>query len=60
MLLMKEFHLTAEEKSSFELRHRRNRDKKESDRIKAVLLRSESWTIPMIAQALSIYVQCQH
>jgi len=52
---MNDFKLTAEEKAELELRHKHNRDKKESDRIKAILLRSESWTIPMIAQALRLH-----
>jgi transposase len=52
---MKEIKLTVEEKAELELRHKRNRDKKESDRIKAILLRSESWTIAMISQALRIH-----
>lgn len=52
---MNKFYITPEEKIALELRHKQCRDVKESDRIKAVLLRSESWTIPMIAQALRIH-----
>lgn len=52
---MEKFNLTAKEKASLEQRHNVCRDGKERDRIKAVLLRSEGWTIPMIAQALRIH-----
>ena len=52
---MKRIRLTPEEKTDLELRHASSRDKKESDRIKAVLLRSEGWTVPMIAQALRLH-----
>lgn len=52
---MENFNLTAKEKASLEQRHNVCRDGKEQDRIKAVLLRSEGWTIPMIAQALRIH-----
>ena len=38
---MKRIRLTPAEKTDLELRHASSRDKKESDRIKAVLLRSE-------------------
>lgn len=40
---------------ALELRHKQCRDVKECYRINAVLLRSEGWTIPMIAQALRIH-----
>ncbi|MDB6097030.1 MAG: transposase [Francisellaceae bacterium] len=46
---MEKLDLTAKEKAALELRHKQSRDVKESDRIKAILLRSENWTIPMIA-----------
>ena len=46
--------LTAEQKSVLESRHRRVRDARECDRIKAVLLRSEGWPIKSIAQALRL------
>ena len=52
ILLMEKFKLTVKEKEILEQRHNGCRDGKERDRIKAVLLRSEGWTIPMIAQAL--------
>jgi hypothetical protein len=35
--------LTPEQKAAREARHTKARDKRESDRIKAVLLRSEGW-----------------
>ena len=53
--VMKRIHLTAEEKSSLELRHQHCKDVKECYRINAVLLRSEGWTVPMIAQALRVH-----
>ena len=44
--------LTPQQKLDLELRHKKARDARECDRIKAVLLRSEGWSIPSIAQAL--------
>ncbi|CAG22703.1 Hypothetical transposase, IS630 family [Photobacterium profundum SS9] len=44
--------LTEKEKSSLESRHKKCRDKRECDRIKAVLLCDEGWSSAMIAQAL--------
>ena len=52
---MKRLKLTDEEKSGLEFRHQHCSDAKESDRIKAVLLRSEGWTVPMISQALRLH-----
>jgi transposase len=46
--------ITPELKAALELRHSKVHDGRERDRIKAVLLRSEGWTIVMIAQALRI------
>ena len=51
---MKRIHLTEQEKADLELRHIHCLDRKEGDRIKAVLLRSEGWTVPMISQALRL------
>jgi len=45
-------HLTKKEKSELESRHKKSRDKRECDRIKAVLLSDEGWSSTMIAQAL--------
>ena len=42
---MNRFILTAEEKASLELQHLQFKKKKDSDRLKAVLLRSEGWTV---------------
>lgn len=42
-------------KASLETRHRRERDGRVRDRIKAVLLRNEGWTHRQIAQALRIH-----
>jgi len=52
---MKRIKLTSTQKSWLEDRHTQSRDVKERDRIKAILLRSEGWTVPMIAQALRIH-----
>ena len=53
-MIMTNISLTAEQKSVLESRHRRVRDARECDRIKAVLLRSEGWPIKSIAQALRL------
>ena len=52
---MKRMHLTQQEKEELELRHAQCQDRKIGDRIKAVLLRSEGWTVPMISQALRLH-----
>ena len=52
---MNEIALTPERKKALERRHRETRDAIESDRIKAVLLRSENWSIAAIAQALRVH-----
>lgn len=44
--------LTAKQKSALESRHQNTRDVRECDRIKAVLLSSEDWSVSSIAQAL--------
>ncbi len=44
--------LTPQQKSTLESQHKTSRDARECDRIKAVLLRSEGWSITAIAQAL--------
>ena len=49
------FHLTAEQKARLELQHSNARDSRESDRIKAILLREEGWSLSRIAQALRIH-----
>ena len=48
---MKNF-LRPEERASLKGQHRRERDKRICDRIKAVLLSDDGWTQPMIAKAL--------
>jgi len=49
---MKRLRLTEAEKDSLEQRHSTCNDGKARDRIKAVLLRSEGWSVPHISQAL--------
>jgi hypothetical protein len=44
--------LTPDQKKTLELRHRKVRDVYECDRIKAVLLNAEGWSVLQIAQAL--------
>jgi transposase len=48
---MKNF-LTLEERANLKGQHRRERDRRICDRIKAVLLSDDGWTQPMIAKAL--------
>ena len=52
---MKKITLTEKEKSELESRHKKSRDKRECDRIKAVLLRQEGWSTQRISQALRIH-----
>ena len=47
--------LTIEKKVELEARHDASRDDRVRDRIKAVLLRSEGWSIAMIDQALRLH-----
>lgn len=51
---MPKFTLTLQQKAALESRHKKSRDARESDRIKAVLLSSEGWSISSVAQALRI------
>lgn len=44
--------LTYQEKSALESRHKKSSDKRECDRIKAILLSDEGWSSIMISQAL--------
>jgi len=52
---MKRLYLTPEEKAYLETRHHSCESRKEGDRIKAILLRSEGWTVPQISQALRLH-----
>lgn len=52
---MNRFILTEEEKSHLDELHHQTKDGKERDRIKAILLRSEGWTVPIISQALRLH-----
>jgi transposase len=52
---MKNINLTPEQKVDLEALHDTSRDGRVRDRIKAVLLRSEGWSTPMIAQALRLH-----
>ena len=52
---MKNIKLTIEQKIDLEALHDVSRDGRVRDRIKAVLLRSEGWSTPMIAQALRLH-----
>ena len=47
--------LSSEEKATLELRHVSERDKYVCDRIKAVLLASEGWSVSKISQALRLH-----
>ncbi len=44
--------LTHQEKLALESRHKKCSDKRECDRIKAILLSAEGWSTAMISQAL--------
>ena len=52
---MKRLRLTDDQKAKLELLHSSTNNGKERDRIKAILLRSEVWTAPMISQALRLH-----
>ena len=52
---MKKIVLTDIQKETLEYRHKKARDKRECDRIKAILLRDEGWSTTTIAQALRIH-----
>jgi hypothetical protein len=52
---MKQITLSPEQKVALETRHESSSDRRECDRIKAILLRDENWPTPMIAQALRIH-----
>jgi len=52
---MPKIKLTKEQKIELEYRHDKTHDGRERDRIKAVLLCSEGWSTPMIAQALRLH-----
>lgn len=52
---MKRLYLTVEEKAYLEREHALKENGKERDRIKAILLRSEGWTVPQISQALRLH-----
>lgn len=52
---MKRLHIEPEEKAYLERLHLACENRKEGDRIKAILLRSEGWTVPQISQALRLH-----
>jgi len=52
--------LTTKEKEELETHHRRERDRRVADRIKAVLLYAEGWKQNQIAQALRIHFETVH
>lgn len=52
---MKRLFLTPEAKDALEREHALKENGKERDRIKAILLRSEGWTLPQISQALRLH-----
>jgi transposase len=52
---MKRLYLASEEKAYLEREHALKENGKERDRIKAILLRSEGWTVPQISQALRLH-----
>ena len=52
---MKRLFLTVTEKAYLEASHQACENRKDGDRIKAILLRSEGWTVPQISQALRLH-----
>jgi transposase len=52
--------LTKEQKEELEAQHKKERDRRVADRIKAVLLHVEGWTQIQIAQALRIRPETVH
>lgn len=52
---MNKVSLTYQEKSNLKSRHKKTRDGRERDRIKAILLKNKGWTNKLIAQALLIH-----
>lgn len=52
---MQKVTLSNEQRANLEHLHANTRDSRMCDRIKAVLLRSENWSTPMIAQALRLH-----
>lgn len=52
--------LTSEQKSALEIQHKKERDGRIRDRIKAVLLCAEGWTQIQIAQALRVRAETIH
>lgn len=55
LCVMKRLHLEPEEKAFLEGEHSAQSNGKERDRLKAILLRSEGWTVPQISQALRLH-----
>ena len=55
LCVMKRLYLSPEEKVRLEQAHALKENGKERDRLKAILLRSEGWTVPLISQALRIH-----
>lgn len=52
---MNEIELTLSEKAKLEVNHKSSKDVYERDRIKAILLRSEGWSVSAISQALRLH-----
>lgn len=52
---MKRLDLAPDEKATLEREHAVQSNGKERDRLKAILLRSEGWTVPQIGQALRLH-----
>jgi transposase len=55
LLGMKRLCISPEEKACLEEAHQNCENRKAGDRIKAILLRSEGWTVPQISQALRLH-----
>jgi transposase len=51
---MREYRLTAEELAELQAAHRTTRDKREADRIKAVVLLGTGWSAEQVAEVLQL------
>ena len=47
--------LSQEEKQALEIKHRQEKNHRNADRIKAILLRDEGWSLSEISQALRVH-----
>jgi transposase len=51
---MQDFHLTAQQIAALRVLHKKQRDRKKADRVKAIVLLGSGWSVDQVAQALLI------